>query len=199
MALSDRLSGLRERYERLSQRERTLVAVFFGSFAVLATLTIGLLITDGLASLGEENQKMREALSDIATHRDSYLKAKARVSQVESKLAHEGFALGGYVEGVAKEAGIKIPETDESPPAPVGKGFVEKTLKLRLTAVKLDALASFLRRVETGPTLVVVRDLNIRTRDDKHQELDVELTVATWEHAPKGAGKKDKDKDKDKG
>jgi hypothetical protein len=30
---------------------------------------------------------------------------------------------------------------------------------------------------------VVVTSLSVRTRDDKHQDLDVEMTVSTYEHA----------------
>ena len=48
----------------------------------------------------------------------------------------------------------------------------------------LENLAKFLRGVETGPNLVLVTGLNVRTRDDKHEELEVEMTVTTWEKAP---------------
>ena len=33
------------------------------------------------------------------------------------------------------------------------------------------------------------QQLNIRSRDDKHQEFEVDMTVSTYEHAPKPTGK----------
>ena len=39
-----------------------------------------------------------------------------------------------------------------------------------------------MKAIETGKSLVVVTSLTVRTRDDKHQQLDVEMSVSTYEH-----------------
>jgi len=191
---SDTFESLRDRFERLSQRERTLVAAFVVTFFVMLTLIVGFLIVDGLASLEQNNADMRQALSDIDTKRDAYLKAKAKLAQVESRLAPGQMQLGSYLEAAAKEAGVEIPESKENRPTTAGS-FLERSTDLHLTKVKVEALSNFLRRIETGAQLVVVTQLTIRTRDDKHQELDVDLTVSSWE---KAVEKKDKDGNKDK-
>ena len=193
MIFGTQLQAFRDRFERLSQSERTLVLTAAGMFVVLVSLLGGFFITERLSTLEERNAAMRQALRDLESHRDAYLRAKSKSVQLESRLNRPPIKLQGYLEQAAKEVGVEIPEQNERPPTPVGKRFTERTVELRLRKVKLDQLANFLKRVETGPNLVQVTQLSVRTRDDKHQELDVEMTVSTWEHAPKekpGAAKK---------
>jgi hypothetical protein len=183
MMFIDQFKAFRDRWERLSQRERTLVGALGVTFVVMATLVVGFLITDGLSTFEERNADMRQALRDIETHRESYLRAKAKAAQLETRIGRTPLQLQGFLEQIAKEAGIEIPESNELTPTAAGKHFVQRSVELRLRQVTLDALAHFLRGVETGPNLVVVTALNIHTRDDHHQELDVEMTVSTYERA----------------
>lgn len=181
MILTDKIAALRDWFERLSQRERTMVGALGVTFIVLLTLIVGFLIVDGLSSLEERNADMRQALKDIDTQRDAYLRIKAKSSALQTRLGQTAVQLGGYLEQAAKESGIEIPESNERPPAQAGKNWTEKSVDLRLNRVRIDALASFLKRIETGQQLVVVTSLMVRTRDDKHQELDVEMSVSTFE------------------
>jgi hypothetical protein len=180
-----RMQRLRDRWERLSSRERTMVGAMGVTFVLMVTLIVGFVITDGLSTFEEKNSDMRQALRDLDTHRQSYLAAKNKLQQVEARIGHNSIQLGGYLEQAAKESGVEIPESNDRQPTAAGKQYLEKSNELRLKAVKLDALGKFLKHVETGPNLVVVTALNVRTRDDKHEDLDVEMTVSTYEHAPK--------------
>ena len=189
MNTGGRLQKLRDRWERLSSRERTMVTALGVTFVVMVTMIVGFFITDGLATFEERNADMRQALRDLDTKRDQYLKAKAKVQQLEARIGHNSIQLGGYLETAAKEAGFEIPESNERQPQPAGKHWTERGIDIHLRQVKLEALTKFLKKVETGPNLVVVTALNIKTRDDKHQDLDVEMTVSTYERATE---KKDK-------
>lgn len=189
------LGRLRERWERLSPRERTLLSIMAGTFVVMVTVITGFLITDGLSTLDEHNADARAALHDLETQREGYLKAKAKAAQLETRMGKTPVQLQGFLEQAAKDAGVEIPESNEQP-AQVGKQFTERSVEIRLKSVTLESLTKFLKGIETGPNLVVVTALNIRTRDDKHQDLEVELTVTTYEH---NAEKKEKGEKGDKG
>lgn len=192
MALVDKLNDLRARWERLSDRERVMVGGLGVAFVVTLLVGTAWSIASGLSDLEEENLAMRQALKDIDQHRDAYQRAKAKTAQLEVRMGRGGIQLQGFLESSAKEAGVEIAETNERPPQPVGKKYVERTVDLRLRKVQLDDLAMFLRKVETGPNLVVVSSLNVRSRDDKHLDLEVEMSVSTYEHAPEPKpGKKD--------
>jgi type II secretory pathway component PulM len=189
MIFDSKLQALRDRWERLSSRERLMVGALGVTFVLMVTLIVGFFITDGLVTLEERNGDMRQALRDLETQRDPYLKAKAKTAQIEQRIGHTPVQLQGYLEAAAKDSGVEIPESNERPPAPAGKHYVERAVDLRLRQVKLDALAKFLKKVETGQSSVVVTALSIRTRDDKHQDLEVEMTVSSFERT---ADKKEK-------
>jgi type II secretory pathway component PulM len=180
MTLNDRLQALRDKWERLSQRERTMVGALGVTFVVLVTLVVGFLITDGLETLEEHNAEMRQALRDLDTQRDSYLKLKAKSQQIEVRLGSTPPQLGGYLEQAAKESGVEIGEQDDIQPIAAGKSFVEKSVHVRLHPVTLEQLVKFLKAIENGRNLVVVTQLHANTRDDKHEQLDVEMTVSTY-------------------
>ncbi|HXU72397.1 MAG TPA: type II secretion system protein GspM [Polyangia bacterium] len=185
------MQALRDRWERLSQRERTMVGAMGITFVIMVTLIVGFLITDGLSSMEERNTDMRQALRDLDTQRDSYLRLKAKASQMETRLGGQPVQMQRYLEEAAKEAGVEIPESTPRPPAAAGKKFVQQTVDLRLHAVTLEQLTKFMKAIETGKSLVVTTSLDVRTRDDKHEQFDVEMSVATWEREKPGA-KKDK-------
>jgi hypothetical protein len=194
MIFQSKLDALRDKWERLSQRERTMVSALGVTFVLMVTLIVGFLIADGLSSFAERNADMRQALKDIDTQRDSYNRMKAKSSQLESRIPRTPIQLQGFLEQAAKESGVEIPESTERTPAPAGKRWVERSVDLHLPHVTLDSLARFCRTIETGPNLVVVTALSIHTRDDKHQQLEVDMTVTTYEHASekKEKGKGDK-------
>lgn len=187
--LSGRLQRLRDRWERLSQRERAMVGVLGISFCVTLSLIVGFVVSEGLAELDERNTAMRQALRDLDTHRDAYLRAKAKASQIEARVGRTPVQLQGFLEQAAKEAGVEIPESNERPSQPVAGRWVERAVDLRLRKVSLESLAMFMNKVETGSGLVVVTALNVRARDDKHKEFDVEMSISTYERA---AEKKEK-------
>jgi type II secretory pathway component PulM len=193
MTFNDRLQALRDKWERLSQRERTMVGAMGVTFVLMVTLIVGFLITDGLASMEERNGDMRQALRDLDTQRDAYLRNKAKTSQLETRLGSQPVQLQGYLEAAAKESGVEIQEQTARPAAAAGKKFIERTVDLHLRAVTLEQLTHFMKAIETGRSLVVVTQLEVHTRDDKHEQLDVEMSASTYEHDTGKTGpKKDK-------
>ena len=186
MALNDQFQALRDKWERLSQRERTMVGAMGVTFVVLVTMVVGFLISDGLAALAERNADMRQALRDLETKRDVYLRNKAKTAQLDARMGQLPVQLPGYVEQASNDAGIKISESNERPPVAAGKGFTERSIDVNLRDVNLDQLTKFMKAIETGRSLAVVTSLTVRTRDDKHQQLDVDLTVSTYERAKDG-------------
>lgn len=196
MTLNDRLQALRDKWERLSQRERTMVGALGVTFALLVTLIVGYVISDGLATLEERNADMRQALHELETGRDAYLRMKAKTAQAELRMGQTPVQLNSYLETASKEAGIEIPESNERSQPTSNKAFVERTLDIGLRNVTLEQLTKFMRAVENGRNMVIVSQINVRTRDDKHDTLDVEMSVSTYERAKDGGKGAKKGEDK---
>lgn len=194
--LQDPVNKLAEAIERMSPRERALAAAL-GAVTVLCVLLLfGFLIYSRLSDLEERNDAMRQALKDIERKRGAYLQARQKVNDLEQRIGQSPLQLSGFLETAAKEAGVEIRETNPRTPEAIGKKYTQRSVDLRLSKVALEPLAKFMRRLEQNAgNLVMVTQLSIRARDDKHVDFDVDMTVSTYERAakkppePKGAGK----------
>lgn len=184
------LGRVREILDGMSPRERMLLAVLVS--VVIGVLLVGSagLLYDRIDTLEEQTEAMQLALRDIAKKRGPYLQARARTAQLDARIGQSPLQLPGFLEGLAKETSIEIRETNQRTPESMGKKYIQQSVDLRISKVGLEALLKFMRKIETYPSnLVMVTQLHIRSRDDKHQEFEVDMTVATFEHAPKTASK----------
>jgi type II secretory pathway component PulM len=168
-------------WERMAPRERRWVAGL--SIGVLAVGTaLGLyLIFSSISELEEGNADIREALATIAKNRDEYLEAKARAQSQEQRLGSDPPQLVADIESAAREETVQIAESNERPPLAVGKRWLEHDVDLKIRGVGLQALADFLRRVETGPRPIFCTRLSLKRRFSESDKLDAELTATAFE------------------
>lgn len=177
-------------WNRMSARERRLILALGGAFALCAVLLVAYLTVDSLQTMAQENEEMRAAINDIAKHSEAYRDAKAKAVAQQQRVGSEPPQLAADLEAAAKEAGIQIPETSDRPDTPAGKRYVEHSLDVKLRKVDLKSLATFLKKVETGRSLILVTRLQIRRSfGSDGSNLDVDLTATTYERL-KDTGKK---------
>ena len=86
-------------------------------FIALVVFSVGYIIADGLRSIEVRNRDMRQALKDMASHREEFLRARDRQRPLEAQDPGEGQGqpLQGFLESAAKELDITIPEMNERP------------------------------------------------------------------------------------
>jgi hypothetical protein len=169
-------------WNRMSARERRLISILGGAFVGCAVLLVGYLVFDSMQSMAQENRDMRDAIDAIAKHSDEYRDGKARAAAQALRIGTEPPQLAADLEAAAKEAGIQIPETADRPDATAGKNYVEHSLDVKLRKVDLKSLATFLGKVETGRSLVLITRLQIRRSfGGDGTSVDVDLTATTYE------------------
>lgn len=195
------LTRVREYFEGLSARERTLLLTLGVAITLLGVLTGTYFIYDRIDTLEENNEAMHRALLDIEKKRGPYLAARAMAAQLDSRIGQTPLSLSGFLEQISKETNLEIRETNPRTPEPIGKKYIQQSVDLRISKVALEPLLKFMRRLETYQSnLVLVTQLSIRARDDKHQDFEVDMIVSTYENAPKAppgkAGKTDGPADK---
>jgi hypothetical protein len=174
-------------WNRMSVRERRLISLLGTAIGGCGVLVVGYLVFSSYQAMSEENQSLREAIEDIAKHSDEYRDAKARAELQAKRIGTEPPQLAADLEAAAKEAGIQIPETADRPDAPAGKRYVEHSLDVKLRKVDLKSLATFLSKVETGRTLVLITRLGIRRSfGGDGTSVDVDLTATTFERLKDG-------------
>jgi adenine C2-methylase RlmN of 23S rRNA A2503 and tRNA A37 len=87
------------------------------------------------------------------------------------------------LEAAAREVAIQIPETNERPPVPAGRRYLEHQVEVKLRQVDLQSLARFLARLENGRRLMVIGRMNDKRRFSEGDKLDVDLTASAYERA----------------
>lgn len=189
--LTSRLGArLKEQLESLPARQRTLLLAGTWGLLVLGLFALAYAAYDRIDTLEENNEAMQRALVDIDTKRAAYVAAKARERALEARIGQTPLQLSGFVEQLAKEVNLDIRETNPRSAEPVGKKYLQQSVDLRISKVGLEPLLRFMRRIETYQSnLVMVTALSMRAIDDKHQDFEVDMTVSTFDHAPKAAVK----------
>jgi Tfp pilus assembly protein PilN len=190
-------------WERMAPRERRWVAVLAVAVVVVSALLGTYFIFSNISDLEDGNADIRKALSAIAKHRNEYLDAKARSAAQEARIGFDPPQLTADLEA-AQQDEVKIDESNERPTTPAGRRYVQHDVDLKIRQVDLQSLTHFLRRVETGPRLIMFTRVMIKRRYSEVDKLDVELTATAFERLrddkpkkkPEKADGKDKEKDK---
>jgi general secretion pathway protein M len=183
---------LSSEWNRMAPRERRLVTALVGSVIAFAVLVTGFIVFSNISDIKENNQATREALADIAKHRDDFLEARERMRQQEVRIGPEGPQFAADLEEAAREVSIQIPETNEQPAVPVGKRYLEHKVDVKLRQVDLPSLSKFLAHLEQGRRLIVVNGLRVRKHFSEGDKLDVELTAVGYEKVKEATKKKPK-------
>jgi Tfp pilus assembly protein PilO len=185
-------------WERMAPRERRWVVGLSVAVLTVGTALGVFLFFTTISELEEGNADIREALGAIAKHRDEYLEAKARAQSQEQRLGTESPQLVADIEAAAREETLQIAESNERPLA-TGKRWIEHDVDLKVRGADLQALANFMRRVETGARPIFFTRLSLKRRFSEADKLDAELTATAFERvkeAVPGAKKKPDAKDK---
>src|SRR3954471_5781255 len=77
-------------WNRMAPRERRLVTALVGAVVGFAVLVTGFIIIGNLRDIRDNNDATREALADIAKHRDDFLEARERMRSQELRIGAEG-------------------------------------------------------------------------------------------------------------
>ena len=181
---------LRSEWERLAPRERRLVT-WLATAVVVLGVTLGAWVTfSSIGDLEEGNGKIREALTEIAKHHDEYLEAKTRNAIQEQRIGNEPPQLVRDLEEAARGENVQIAESSERPAAPAGRRYVQHDLDVRLREVDLQSLTKFMKRVETGPRLIMFTRVSLKHRYSETDKLDAELTATAFEKVKEDKKKK---------
>lgn len=185
--LKAKVEDLKLSFERMSGRERAMVGGLGSVVVLLIMMGIGYLIWSKLDDVSARNVAMRQALTDLERYKDDFLDAQRRKAALKLAIPDTPLELNTYVDKAASAVGVKIDESSEVQPAE-GTRYTQRGLQIKLRKLNLSQLASLLKQLESSTTHVVqITELTVYTRWNKHEEVDAELVVSTYE---KGAVKK---------
>jgi type II secretory pathway component PulM len=173
----------RDFWDRISPRERALVAIAAVAVPVTVVIWLGLSIGDGLSSMEARNEQMRKALVVLVD-----LKARGPQQPADdlvSGMPVEPLSLETYLTNAASAAGFVLKGT--TPRTPVERnGFQTSSVSVNVPDLTLDQLKKFLQEVETKSRYVAVTRLEITRREYKGKDkIDAALEVSTYARVQK--------------
>ena len=173
--------NLRERFEQLEPREQKLLTILVGVLAVMLLLLVPVLVGAMVSSRRGDNEELHAAIQAIYEARDRIAAREAERQQMAERYGREAPPLASFVDKIASEVGIEIPESQDRPPVPHGKRFEERSTKLTLQRVGLLNLVTFLERIENAGYPVRIANLNLRKRPTDPDSYDVNLVVSAYD------------------
>ena len=187
------LNAARGALAGLSPREKRLLIALAVVFGALAFAGLYWYASVKLDAIERERADTVDALRIIQRLRPRIAARNARRDALLMRYHARAPALTSFVEEQARNAHVRVAESQDRPPTPVGRRFTERSVSIRLSAVGIDALADFMDRIEAAEFPVAITSVRIRRRIGEANRYDVDdLVIATWDQvsaAPNGANR----------
>lgn len=168
---------IRDKWESITPRERTMVVLLGVSFVVVMVLFVALSIKDGLDRLEAKNEQSRTALRRLTAYRAT---AKTVVGNDPSALIPaEAIKLESYIYKAGESAKVVIPGVNPRTPTTRGK-FTVHAASIEIRDLSITQVKDFLQALETDSPVVVVTALTIKRNFRDSEKMDLSAEVATY-------------------
>ncbi len=172
--------GLQERLDALQPRERRLLGIFVGLFAVIAVLLIPIGVSAMLSETRDENEQLREAIDRLFAERDDILERQTINQRVLNRYKTPAPALAGFLDKHAKALEIEIPEFKDKPPVPIGKLYEERSTEISIKRTEMRKIVLFMEKIAQAQFPISITRMNIRKRGTSQDSWDVSMTVSAY-------------------
>lgn len=175
------MNALAAWFSELAPRERRLLSILGVVSVVLLLLLVPLGVSALVRGKRVQNAELRNAILRVQAGRAQVAQRKAKRDAVVARYAKTAPKLGGFLEQLAKEQAIEVPEMQDKQELPIGKRYTERTTQLRLRKVGGFPLMKFLEKIEQSGFPVAITRLNVRKRGGDHDSYDIELGVSAYD------------------
>jgi general secretion pathway protein M len=173
---------LRAAFENLAPRERLLVSIVGGLFA-LTLLWFGVVarVLDYGGRVEQRVEAAERQLEMMQRLRREFEEVRGRLASVEERVANGPRGnLRTTLESLATRSAVKI-ESMEPQASPAHERYRETKVEVGLKRVTLPQTVRYLHEIEATNQVLSVKALRVRTRSDDPQLLDVTFTVSSFE------------------
>jgi general secretion pathway protein M len=174
---------LADRIARLDAREQRILSGALIALGVLVVFMLPIGLTALEHSRRGENQALRDAADNLEDNRDQIERAKLEKAATLQRYAKPAPPLAAFLAGLATEAGVEIPESQDRQVVPHGKKYTERSTKIALHKIGMLKLSKFMERIEQTDNPVSISSLNIRKRGPDPDSYDVEMVVSAFDRS----------------
>ena len=201
MAEKNRTQALFDSFDRLSSREKVMVASLVAAFIVTIGVVMWMIIGGQIDALQQRNESIQSTLTQVNTLKGDYLEQKAKLDAIRERLENNPVRLVRLMETEAGHQGIEIEDFKETKRQLTNKSrqfqkrsntnktqktvkeLIEESQTVTIRRVTLDQVASFMSALENRKEPVKVTKLTISTLNSKRQVLrEIRMTVSTYRY-----------------
>jgi len=177
------LDGIRESWEKLSDRERRMLSIMGGVILAMLAFVVVWTTTTALAEVEEERDAIRSVLNDIDRASAVLDKREAERKAFEQRYKNRAPALAAYVESKAKEEGLEVRQVVEDPEKAIG-AYRRQSVRVSFSGVSLRPIMHLLASIDDELTPIAVERIVIEhySQGDSYK---VDLGIASYEAAAK--------------
>ena len=180
--------SIRERWERLEDRERRLLGIAVAVAAIGALLVPPLALAAVVHAKRGEVEDIQAAVQSIIAEEETIAQARAERAAITERYSKPAPQLQAFLARLASEATVEIPESQDRQVVPRGKRFDERSTKLTLRKVGMLKLSRFLEKIVNSGHPVRITQIDIRKRGTEPDSYDVDMIVSAFDRkAPEKA------------
>ena len=168
----------------INPREKKLLGVLAVVAAVVALLAIPFAMQLVVDSKRDDNDELRQALSDVQDARGKVRDRQARKDAIAQRYGKRAPALAGFIEENARKEKLEVTDSVDRPDVPLGKKYTERSTNVHLKKAGMYAIAKFLESIEKSGYAVAITRLDIHRRSGEQDSYDVDLGVSAYDRAP---------------
>jgi general secretion pathway protein M len=173
--------SLRERFERLEDREKKLLGILGIVAVVGGVLIVPLGVAAALHSERTANQELRDAILALDAAKPEIDAARVQQKAIEARYANQAPPLAAYLSKVAAEVEIEIPESQDRQAVPHGKRYEERSTKITIRKTGMLKIAKFMEKIAQSGHPVSITQLSIRKRSVEPDSYDVDMIVSAFD------------------
>jgi type II secretory pathway component PulM len=164
-------------------RERRLISLAAGGGALFIVLIVWASFSSAIRRAENSLEEKRLDFEKISRLAAGYGQQEQERQLLEARLRQSPPALMGFVDGIARQAGVEIGGMQDRGVVAGGQNGRprESSVEVNLGKVPLDKLVKLLSDIEHSPGVVRVRRLRVRKSFDNKDVLDVSLSVSAWQ------------------
>lgn len=169
-------------FDRLSAKEQVMV-VFLVTALLLMSFGFGsYFVNKELKRRQLQVSARSERLIEVGQLQSDYRRRLQAQQAIANEVqANNGTRLLSYLEDMGRRSKVELKNIQERGGQPTGSEAVrEEAAEVVIQNVSLDRLYDFLKRLEEGNRLIMIRKLKIKARYDNDKMLDASITVGTF-------------------
>jgi len=172
--------------QKLNRREKYII---YGAGCLLGLLLIVAFVMtpffEHKSQMQRNLQTKKSELEEMRSLQTEYqvLKEKLQLSEISLSRREKGFTLFSFMDQLAGQAGIKDHISYMKPSNTVQKNSKYKIsrVEVKLDAITLEQLTTYLYGIETSANMVMVKKLSISKKDKNQYLINAVLQVETVE------------------